>query len=98
MPQWRLQASGPEQVVGARRAGHPGPSAVDRVRLDSTPSGFVLEYDEHWPADGDQWYARQLVRADVRGTAICELSVYCTGDWDSATVARHAVEVSLLRR
>ena len=97
MPHWRLQAVGPQQVVEARRAGHPGPSSVDRMRLDSTPSGFVLEFSERWSADGEQWYAREMVRADLRGTAISELAVYCTGDWDSATVARHAVEVSLIR-
>ena len=63
MPMWRLQAVGPDQVVGARRAGHPGPSTVTHMRVDSTPSGFVLEYAERWSWDGEQWYARRLVRA-----------------------------------
>ena len=43
------------------------------------------------------WYCRELFRADVPGGAICQLSVYCTGDWDRALVARHAEAVSLLR-
>ena len=97
MPQWRLQAVGPEQVQGARRAGHPGPSTVVRMRLDSIPGGFLLEFEERWEWDGQRWYARELVRADVRDTSIAQLSVYCTGDWDEATVARHAEEVTLIR-
>lgn len=97
MPLWRLQVGGPDGVVAARTAGHPGPSTVTKVRLDSTPSGFVLEYAEEWDWAGEHWYARQMVRADVRGTAISELNVYCTGDWDAATVASHAEEVTLLR-
>ena len=97
MPQWRLQAVGPDQLVALRRAGHPGPSTVTRMRLDSTPGGFVLEYEEEWELGGEQFYARQLARADVRGMAISELSVYCTGDWDTATVAQHARDVTLVR-
>ena len=38
----------------------------------------------------------QLVSVDDRGR-ITELGIYCTGDWDEATVARHAEAVTLLR-
>ena len=34
---------------------------------------------------------------DVADGAICELSVYCTGDWDADLVARHAKTVHLIR-
>jgi hypothetical protein len=43
------------------------------------------------------WYARELLRADVEGGEIVELSVYCTGDWDANRCAQHAREVRLLR-
>lgn len=97
MPQWRLQVVGPDQVRAARAAGHPGPSTVVRTRWDAIPGGFLLEFSEQWHWAGENWYAREMVRADLRGTSISELAVYCTGDWDSATVARHAKEVSLIR-
>jgi hypothetical protein len=97
MPQWRLQAQGADQVIGLRRAGHPGPGRVPRSRLDATATGFVLEVEENWDADGESWYCRELFRADVCDGAICQLSVYCTGDWDTALVARHADAVPLLR-
>ena len=46
---------------------------------------------------GEQWYCRELIRADVSEQGITELAVYCTGDWDSARVAEHAAAVSLIR-
>jgi hypothetical protein len=97
MPLWRLQAVGVDQAVGLRRAGHPRPGRVPRSRFDPTPAGFVLEVEETWVDDEDSWYCREMFRADVGPAGITELSVYCTGDWDSARVARHAREVSLVR-
>jgi hypothetical protein len=97
MPQWRLQAQGARDIVSLRKAGHPAPGRVPRSRFDSTASGFVLEVEEEWDADGDSWYCRELFRADVAAGAIAQISVYCTGDWDSARVASHRQSVQLLR-
>jgi hypothetical protein len=57
----------------------------------------VLEVEEEWDQDGDTWYCRELLRADVTDGAISQISVYCTGDWDGALVARHRETVGLLR-
>jgi hypothetical protein len=97
MPQWRLQAAGIEEVVALRKGGHPAPGRVPRSRLDATTTGFVLEVEEEWDQDNESWYCRELIRADVSDGAISQLSVYCTGDWDSERVARHAATVQLLR-
>ena len=48
MPAWRLQASGVEDSVALRLAGHPGQGTVLRWRFDPTPTGFVLEVEEAW--------------------------------------------------
>ena len=40
---------------------------------------------------------REMARADVEDGSISELSVYCTGDWDTERVAEHQAAVSLLR-
>jgi hypothetical protein len=98
LPQWRLQARGIEDVVALRKAGHPVPGRVPRSRFDVTTTGFVLEVEEQWDQDGETWYCRELMRADLSAGGISQLSVYCTGDWDAARVARHAREVSLVRR
>ena len=82
---------------GRRRHAHPAPGLVPRSRFDPTPTGFVLEVEELWDQDGDSWYCRELIRVDVSDGSISELSVYCTGDWDSERVARHAAEVRLVR-
>ena len=97
LPHWRLQSLGPEQLVALRRAGHPGPGSVVRSRVDETPTGFVLEFEERWEQDGKRWYARELARADVGDEGITELSVYCTGDWDEEREASHRAAVQLVR-
>lgn len=97
VPTWRLQAVGPADVVALRRAGHPATGRVPRHRLDATATGFVLEVEEAWEDGHDQWYCRELFRADVADGRIRQLSIYCTGDWDSAQVAEHAAAVTLIR-
>jgi hypothetical protein len=98
MPQWRLQAQGIENIISLRKGGHPVPGRVPRSRFDLTTTGFVLEVEEEWDQDGESWYCRELFRADVADGAVSQLSVYCTGDWDQALVARHRETVELLRR
>jgi hypothetical protein len=96
-PTWRLQAQGIDDIVRLRQGGHPWPGRVPRSRVDRTVTGFVIEVEETWEAGGDTWYCRELMRADVVDGAIKELSVYCTGDWDSGRVAEHAAAVTLVR-
>jgi hypothetical protein len=96
-PRWRAQAQGKDQVVALRRKSHPTVGRVPRWRCDPTPTGFVLELEEQWQDGGEQWYCREMFRADVRDASIAHLSVYCTGDWDTARRAEHAREVRLLR-
>ena len=40
---------------------------------------------------------REMFRADINDDGITELSVYCTGDWDSLRRAEHAAAVTLIR-
>lgn len=96
-PLGRVQALGRPGVLALRRRGHPLPGEVPRWRVDATPTGFVLEFEERWQQDGQSWYSREMLRADLRGDAICALSVYCTGDWDEPRQARHREAVRLIR-
>jgi hypothetical protein len=97
MPTWRVQAAGAEELIAERKQGHPGPGAVTRWRADPTPTGFVFEFEERWDHEGQRWYAREMIRAQVAGSQIAELTVYCTGDWDQARQAEHAASVTLIR-
>lgn len=97
VPTWRLQTRGARELVRVRTTRHPGLGKVTGTRLDLTPAGFVLEFQERWDADGQTWYCRELMRADVRGGRIGEAAVYCTGDWDEARQREHEATVRLLR-
>ena len=97
MPAWRIQTAGAEDLIAVRKQGHPGPGTVIRWRADPTPSGFVLEFEERWSGEGQQWYAREMMRIEVIEGTIAELTVYCTGDWDEARQAEHAAGVTLIR-
>jgi hypothetical protein len=97
MPLWRIQAEGGDNVVALRLRGHPGRSTVVRSRFDETATGFVLEVEERWNAAGKDWYCREMMRVDLDGASIRQISVYCTGDWDTARQAQHAAAVKLPR-
>jgi hypothetical protein len=84
-------------MLALRRHGHPFPGRVPRWRCDPTPTGFVLEVEETWSDQGQDWYCREMMRADVRDGPIAVLSVYCTGDWDAQRQAEHRRSVKLLR-
>jgi hypothetical protein len=93
MPRRRLQAEGIDGTDKLRKAGHPGPGAVPGWRVDPTPR----EFEERWEQDGQDWYSREMARADVRDGSIAALSVYCTGDGEADRRAEHAARVALLR-
>jgi hypothetical protein len=99
LPQWRLQADTVEGAVAVRLGGHPYGGKVVRHRFDPYDDGFVIEVEEEWTdPEGESWYCRELFRADVGiDGRIVQLSVYCTGDWDAARVARHKATVTLIR-
>jgi hypothetical protein len=96
MPTWRVQAAGSEELIAERKAGHPGSGTVTSWRADPTSTGFVFEFAERWDHEGQSWYSREMIRAEVTDGQIAELAVYCTGDWDQARQAEHAAAVTLL--
>jgi hypothetical protein len=97
MPQWRVQATTREECIALRVEGHPDPGQVHVERVEQTDHGFTIEFEERWAAEGQQWYCREMIRADVVGDTIVELSIYCTGDWDPAKQREHARSVRLVR-
>jgi hypothetical protein len=97
LPQWRLQATTAEHVVALRAAGHPFPGQLRVERVEQTEHGFTIEFEERWDSEGQRWYCREMIRADVEDRSIVELSIYCTGDWDEAKQREHANAVQLLR-
>ena len=97
LPHWRVQADTAEGLLAIRKEGHPVPGRVRVERIESTERGFTIEFEERWNDQGQQWYAREMGRADVESATIVDLSIYCTGDWDEANQREHAKAVQLLR-
>ncbi len=97
LPQWRIQTDTVDGLLAVRAEGHPFPGEVRVERSQQTEHGFILEFEERWDNDGQRWYCREMIRADVVGTSIVEIAVYCTGDWDQARQREHAAAVHLIR-
>jgi hypothetical protein len=97
LPHWRVQATTDDGLTAIRMDGHPIPGQVRVERVDRTERGFVLQFEERWEAEDQQWYCREMIRADVVDGVIVELAVYCTGDWDEARQHEHARAVVLAR-
>ncbi len=98
LPEWRVQTTSTEALERLRRQSHPHLGQVSSWSAEPTASGFIFEFEERWTdARGESWYSRELLRATVQSGRISELSVYCTGDWDSAKQAEHARAVTLIR-
>jgi hypothetical protein len=98
LPQWRVQVRGADELVAVKTGFHP-PTGRTRVeKVLAAPDGYTLKVEERWEVGGVQWYCREAFVCDIDDAGrITDLSVYCTGDWDEETVARHAEAVTLLR-
>ena len=97
LPHWRVQSDTVEGLLAIRTEGHPISGQVRVERVEPTERGFTIEFEERWEDGGQHWYCREMIRADVVGATIVEVSVYCTGDWDEKRQAEHADAVVLLR-
>jgi hypothetical protein len=97
LPHWRIQAETAEEILVLRGRSHPFPGQVRVERVEQTDHGFTVEFEERWEHDGQRWYCREMIRADVVDDRIVEMSVYCTGDWDEARQREHAAAVRLFR-
>ncbi|HVW43970.1 MAG TPA: hypothetical protein VHC18_21730 [Amycolatopsis sp.] len=97
LPQWRIQSGSAAEILAIRADSHPFPGQVRVERVEQTGHGFTIEFEERWQHEGQCWYCREMIRADVAGDSIVEMSVYCTGDWDEARQREHAMKVRLIR-
>lgn len=98
LPHWRVQLQGAEDVIAGKVGLHPpaGRTRVEKVLAGER--GYTLKVEERWEDGSGRWYCREAFLCDLDDEGrITELSVYCTGDWDEAAVARHAEAVTLLR-
>ena len=97
LPHWRLQTATAAEAIAVRTSGHPSTGQVRVERINQIETGFTIEFEERWEHEGQNWYCREMIRAEVVDDTIVEMSVYCTGDWDEARQREHASAVQLIR-
>jgi hypothetical protein len=97
MPVWRFQLQGPEAFAAQLKKIVEGAVRIQVLRTVPTISGFVTEHEEHQDVDGRELSARRLWLCEVRNGRIVEVVGYCSGEWDEALRARHAVEAPMIR-
>jgi hypothetical protein len=97
MPVWRFQMQGVDAFESWRRGLAPEGSGINILRTVPTPSGFVTEYEEFEEQEGQLLTSRKMFLCDVREGRIAEVIGYCSGEWDEALRARHAVEAPMIR-
>jgi ketosteroid isomerase-like protein len=76
----------------------PEGAATTVVRTVPTVTGFVTEFTGRHDEDGEEITDRKILLAEVRDGRIAELTIYCSGDWNSELRARHAAETALPRQ
>lgn len=97
MPVWRFQLQGREAWGAQMRAIARGELRIDVLRTVPTDRGFVTEHEEHQQVDGEDLTARRLWLCETDDGRIVEAVGFCTGEWDEALRARHALEAPMLR-
>jgi hypothetical protein len=94
VPEWRFWLSGAEAVADflAAEEFHEG-YRVTYSEVRDTEDGAVIEIETRFRHGGEECMTREvhLLRAGPDG--VNDLTVYCTGIWDAATIERHAREV-----
>jgi hypothetical protein len=97
MPVWRFQLQGASAFAEQLKAINEGDVRIDVLRTEPTASGFVTEHEEHQGVHGQDLTARRMWLCEVRDGRVVEAIGYCSGEWDEALRARHAVEAPMIR-
>jgi hypothetical protein len=97
VPTWRYQLKGREGVrhVLAEEEFLAG-RTVATWRSVPTADGLLLEHETHAPMHGERRMWRAVLLFRGAPGAWSEIVLYCTGIWDSETIARHAVEAPMV--
>jgi len=97
VPEWRFQLQGEQAVLDWMTSELPNGSWVPSWRSDPTPSGVVVEVEQHYDVDGREHLSRNLHRLEVRDGKVVSWTMYCTGDWSPETQERQAREAPMIK-
>ncbi len=96
-PEWRFQLQGLDAFNAWIRGYSPSGADTTVARTVPTATGFVMEILGSHVEDGDLITDRKIILCETRGDQVSDMTVYCSGDWDSELRTRHAAETTLIR-
>lgn len=96
-PYWRFQLEGLDAFSSWLEGYAGGGIETTVVRSVPTQSGFVAELVGRHRHEGQVFTDRKILLCEVRDGRVCEMTVYCSGDWDEQLRARHAAEAPIFR-
>lgn len=97
MPVWRFQLQGREPFAEQLRRITRGDVRIEVLRTLQTDSGFVTDHVETQQIGQDEVSARKIWLCELVADKIVHATCYCTGEWNAALRARHALEAPMLR-
>jgi hypothetical protein len=99
VPAWRFQRRGRAEIRDQYSQWYPtGGANLVEWRVQPAPWGAVVELAEKFRAGTPkELYARTIEVVVIEGDLITQHTVYCTGPWDSDTVARHQAVAPMAR-
>ncbi|MGE3287518.1 MAG: nuclear transport factor 2 family protein [Pseudonocardia sp.] len=93
VPQWRLRVTGRAAIAQALASEFDVPGRrLAWLRRTDTADGVLVETEVRFAADGGEGLWRDAHVLTLDGSTITAHSVWCTGHWDPATVARYAAQ------
>jgi ketosteroid isomerase-like protein len=96
-PHWRFQLVGRESFGNWLKGYSPDGHNITVARTVPSATGFVTELLGWHVEDGEEITDRKILLCTVRDGQIAEMTVYCSGDWDTELRARHAAEAPIIR-
>lgn len=99
-PTWRFQAQGRDDIVAhfaSELEETPGVVRVTQFRVRSDANPVIVESESRIDGDGGESLWRTVDIVQTVDDQIVELTQYCSGVWDPATVARQADEAPMVR-
>jgi len=97
IPYWRFQLQGHDGLRDALAEEFVPGRRVTESHVTPTADGVLVEVEAWAPMHGEDRMWREIAHFRVSGDTVSEVVFYCSGIWDAATIARHAVEAPMVR-
>ena len=88
VPNWRLEAAGPEAISRELSGWYHDPATLERVQRRPFPGGVAVEVDFSWEDGGVPHASHQLHVLGIEGDRVATHTVWCGGRWSAELLAQ----------